>query len=204
MMTHHAQLFTCSLEDVFARHLDVPHPSPDVEVVSCEQLSITETRRLKALSHQRPIALSKRYFVIHTGNVTREAQNALLKLFEDPPQTAQFVLVMENPQELLPTLRSRLQEISHDKEKTDSHELTAFRALPYGERLQEIDRQMKTDEGKKWARQVLAQMEEWVARAPLQEKKALLPEVSFTMQYRRQNGASLKMLLEHVALAIPA
>lgn len=204
MMTHHAQLFTCSLEDVLAHHIDATQPSPDLDIISCEQLNIAQTRRLKTLSQQRPVVLAKRYFVIHTGSVAREAQHALLKLFEDPPQTAQFLLVMQNPQELLPTLRSRLHEVSRQREKVTLHEFTAFLKLPYGERLQEIDRQTKTEAGKAWARQLLIQMEVWVAEKTPKEKKALLPDISFVLQYRRQNGASLKMLLEHVALVLPA
>ncbi|HEY2004735.1 MAG TPA: AAA family ATPase [Candidatus Saccharimonadia bacterium] len=39
--------------------------------------------------------------------LTREAQNALLKLIEEPPARTMFILVTENPESLLVTIRSR-------------------------------------------------------------------------------------------------
>jgi DNA polymerase III delta prime subunit len=45
---------------------------------------------------------------------TTEAQNALLKLLEEPPPSAAIVLVTEYPDRLLPTIRSRCGEIRFD------------------------------------------------------------------------------------------
>ncbi len=45
---------------------------------------------------------------------TAEAQNALLKILEEPPPSAAIVLVTEYPDRLLPTIRSRCQEIRFD------------------------------------------------------------------------------------------
>jgi DNA polymerase-3 subunit delta' len=43
--------------------------------------------------------------------MTREAQNALLKLLEEPPADSVLLLTAERPQELLATIRSRVQTI---------------------------------------------------------------------------------------------
>ncbi len=45
---------------------------------------------------------------------TTEAQNALLKLLEEPPQSATIILVTEFPNRLLPTVLSRCYEIRFD------------------------------------------------------------------------------------------
>jgi DNA polymerase-3 subunit delta' len=37
----------------------------------------------------------------------KEAANSLLKVLEEPPDHLSLVLLTENPQELLPTIRSR-------------------------------------------------------------------------------------------------
>ena len=37
----------------------------------------------------------------------REAANSLLKVLEEPPEHTSLILLTENPQELLPTIRSR-------------------------------------------------------------------------------------------------
>ncbi len=44
-------------------------------------------------------------------NLTIEAQNALLKLLEEPPKHTVIILTSSNPQKLLSTIRSRVQEI---------------------------------------------------------------------------------------------
>ena len=37
----------------------------------------------------------------------KEAANSLLKVLEEPPEHTSLILLTENPQELLPTIRSR-------------------------------------------------------------------------------------------------
>ena len=44
-------------------------------------------------------------------NMAKQTSNRLLKLFEEPPERTIFLLVSENPNQLLPTIFSRLQEI---------------------------------------------------------------------------------------------
>ena len=51
-------------------------------------------------------------FEAHLATV--EAQNALLKLLEEPPPSAAIVLVTEYPDRLLPTIRSRCHEVRFD------------------------------------------------------------------------------------------
>ena len=54
-------------------------------------------------------ALSKRkiFIVKNADNMNNDAQNALLKSFEEPPQYAVIILLSENVKMLLPTIRSR-------------------------------------------------------------------------------------------------
>src|SRR5579871_2793060 len=51
---------------------------------------------------------AKRAFSIFTcSQFMKEAANSLLKVLEEPPDYTSIVLLTENPQELLPTIRSR-------------------------------------------------------------------------------------------------
>jgi DNA polymerase-3 subunit delta' len=51
---------------------------------------------------------ARRAFTIFTSSAfMKEAANSLLKLLEEPPDHTTLVLLTENPQELLPTIRSR-------------------------------------------------------------------------------------------------
>lgn len=54
-------------------------------------------------------ASHKIYFLPQSMGV--EGQNALLKILEEPPQYGIFILLAENPEKLLPTVRSRCVEL---------------------------------------------------------------------------------------------
>jgi len=57
--------------------------NPDYHALTFESLGITEARQLIEISGKLPFAGDKKYFVVTFDRATHEAQNALLKLFED-------------------------------------------------------------------------------------------------------------------------
>jgi DNA polymerase-3 subunit delta' len=60
------------------------------------------------VAYYRPPVEAKRTFTIFTSSAfMKEAANSLLKLLEEPPTHTSLILLTENPQELLPTIRSR-------------------------------------------------------------------------------------------------
>jgi DNA polymerase-3 subunit delta' len=89
---------------------------PDIYVVGREKTaSIDDVRRLIARASLKPNESDKQIFVICNANKLREeAQNALLKLFEEPPATVAIFLLTESRSSLLPTVLSRGQRIHLD------------------------------------------------------------------------------------------
>ncbi len=53
----------------------------------------------------------KIYLFPHAQKLNAQGQNALLKCMEEPPAYGVFVLLAENPEQLLPTVRSRCAEL---------------------------------------------------------------------------------------------
>ena len=51
---------------------------------------------------------SFKYIIIATKNFTPISQNALLKIFEEPPRNIIFIIIVPSKSMLLPTIRSRL------------------------------------------------------------------------------------------------
>lgn len=81
------------------------HPSEDktTNIITVEQL-----RDFLALTNNRETY--ERFFVITPADAMNEAaQNAFLKTFEEPKDFCHFVLLTEQPNLLLPTIRSRAQ-----------------------------------------------------------------------------------------------
>lgn len=75
-------------------------------------IGIDEVRALKAFLYLRPNVSSKRVAIIDDADaLTIEAQNALLKTAEEPPDSSVLILVARDPGGLSYTLASRLQRI---------------------------------------------------------------------------------------------
>lgn len=82
--------------------------APDGQSVKIEQVRQLQNQ----LSLSPYSAASARFAVIDNAELlTVEAQNALLKLIEEPPAQTTVVLVATDPEALLPTVRSRAQVV---------------------------------------------------------------------------------------------
>jgi hypothetical protein len=172
---------------------------PDVVDRAYERLLIDEARELIFEASRTPLAHSHRIFIIRAQTFTHEAQSALLKLFEDPPITARFYLIIPTRAMLLPTLRSRLSELEvFESKKTDVEEARAFLALSYGARLTAIERHAK-DEDPHWFRETLAGLERMFESSGSAE---VLRELIFVRSHIDRQGSSKKMLFDHLALTL--
>jgi len=85
---------------------------PDVLVVPPDppqlMIKLGQVRQAIHAAYYRPPVEAKRAFTIFTSSAfMKEAANSLLKLLEEPPDHTSIILLAENPQELLPTIRSR-------------------------------------------------------------------------------------------------
>ncbi len=71
-------------------------------------IKLGQVRQVIHVAYYRPPVESKRSFSIFTSSAfMKEAANSLLKVLEEPPDHTSLILLTENPQELLPTIRSR-------------------------------------------------------------------------------------------------
>jgi DNA polymerase-3 subunit delta' len=85
---------------------------PDVLIVPPDPpqllIKLGQVRQVIHVAYYRPPVESQRSFTIFTSSAfMKEAANSLLKVLEEPPEHASLILLTENPQELLPTIRSR-------------------------------------------------------------------------------------------------
>ena len=76
--------------------------------LSGNSIGVDEIRKLIGEANIKPFEGDRKVIVIHKGDaLTVQAQNALLKTLEDPPQGVYFIILSENLDMLLPTIRSR-------------------------------------------------------------------------------------------------
>ncbi len=85
--------------------------SPDITVVGCEgkaTIGVDTVRFLKEDVHTVPNDLDFKLYIIEDADkMTVQAQNALLLTLEEPPSFVRFILLCENADLLLETIRSR-------------------------------------------------------------------------------------------------
>ena len=73
---------------------------------------IEEMKQIKNFLWQKPAISNKRLVIINNAeNLTDQAQAAILKITEEPPEHSLIILIVNQPENLLPALQSRLQKI---------------------------------------------------------------------------------------------
>lgn len=110
-----------------------------------KELKIDFIRELNADS--RTVSSPKLYLLADCETMTPQAQNALLKLSEEPPENAYIVMTVQDTSALLPTILSRSSVLQLDgytneqlRQLTDDEELIRIAKNPGTiERLQQID-----------------------------------------------------------------
>ena len=74
-------------------------------------IKIAQIRELQSDIVIKPHSNYKIYVINHSEKMTVESQNALLKTLEEPPEYAIIILITNNKESLLPTIKSRCEII---------------------------------------------------------------------------------------------
>ena len=88
--------------------------NPDYKEVEPDgnSIKIAQIREMQERIYEKPIASNKKVMIINESDkMTEEAQNALLKTLEEPPEYAVIILVATNENKLLNTIKSRCLKI---------------------------------------------------------------------------------------------
>lgn len=170
-------------------------PSIDTRHILVEKLGIDAARKLKEESAHRPLANKSLVFVIVTKSIELEAQNALLKLFEEPPTQVEFFLIIPHESRLIPTLRSRFVGLTRSTENPNDL-AKEFLNSSYKERLEFIATEHK--KGTDSLRHLFISLSR-LETENTEAKKSLL----LASRYVYNRGAGQKMLLEELALSLP-
>ena len=183
-----------------------------------ERFGIDDARELVAQASLKREGEST--YLIGASTLATEAQQALLKLFEEPRPGLQFMLVVPHGS-VLETLRSRMmtweeshqpagQKSSGRPSSSDTTRLFAQQAADFlkasgKERSDIIAAILKDDEGvKERVRELLDGLEsELHKKIADPAARAALRDIAIVRDYVRDRSPSLKMLLEHLALSVP-
>jgi DNA polymerase III delta prime subunit len=112
--------------------------NPDLYLVNQETIGIEEARKIKrflSLKHWRsPL---QTVIIGYQKEITPQAQNALLKILEEPGENRLLVIISSNKSELLPTIISRCQVINLvSAKKAEENHHHVFKKNDFGRFLQ--------------------------------------------------------------------
>ena len=117
---HHAYIIegdtkvvTLELLSFLEHELRVPAKgNPDFWHREFDAFGISDAHALKEIQTRKGVGGGKKFFVFSFLNITEEAQNALLKMFEEPTEGTHFFAITPSLARIVPTLLSRVVVIS--------------------------------------------------------------------------------------------
>ncbi len=193
MLTHHAYYIEGSPSsfDSVKKKLKPFHAQ------NYERFGIDEARRLVELASLKNY--KDTVFLIATAAITTEAQQALLKLFEEPQEGTMFVIIAPA---LLPTLKSRMLEYPDTVEVPESKEAKIFLKSSGKERSDLITTMLKDDEGVRERVLDFVNGLEVMLSKDIKKNSQALQDIAMVRDYLGDRSPSIKMLLEHLALVV--
>ena len=105
-----AKAFASSLENKTSDQVLI-----DTLIIDGTQLNlgVDVARSFSEFLYRQPVASSRRTLIVHAaGELTDQAQNAILKISEEPPSHALIILTVQDLNVLLPPLLSRFQKVA--------------------------------------------------------------------------------------------
>lgn len=213
-INHHAYLIEGDIALSFDRlqksliQLGYGGEAADIFARDYETILIDHAREIKDFQSEsmRPGA-KKKFIILKALSFSYPAQNALLKVFEEPRPGVVFFLILPDATKLFPTLRSRLQGIVGEYEADEVMKKFAreFLSAPIKERLAFIkkftDMESKPALKDKTLR-FLSELEVELARSLTLPEKKKVEDIYLAKQYVGDQGSSPKILLEHLAVTI--
>ena len=186
--------------------------NPDFWQGSYDVMKIDDSHDLVNLHQNKPTAGDKKIFVVSANFMTEQAQNALLKIFEEPRGDTHFFLILPSSNNLIPTLASRLMIIHHAGRNNSLIDVKNFLKLSIARRIEEIKKLMESisDEERSkievvnFINALEVELKKKTDFLKLKKGEAkLFEQIEKVRQYSSEQSPSLKMLLEYLAFIIP-
>lgn len=192
--------------------------NPDIIIERHGLFRAEDARRIAQKAGLQSLGEHGKAIVIAANRIFHEAQNVLLKTFEEPVDGTTLILVIPSEGDLIPTLRSRVQVLPHNGPLPSAiaEEAEAFWKGNASDREQVVEALLKDaksdDEDEKVdARAAARRFAEGLAiRAHGEWRKTMAPDLhAFLADLDRlipilsDRSAPLKPILEHILITAP-
>jgi DNA polymerase III delta prime subunit len=172
------------------------HGNPDYYIVDEDVLTISTVRSVVESSSRKPLN-GKKIYVIKSRVLTRESQNALLKIVEEPNQNTHFFFLLDNKGSILPTLLSRVVELDMSEQDAIHTDTIDFINSSLKDRLKMVEVITKDKDRKRASQLINGLLRE---RSRVKMNGATIKALELGSRYIDLASSSVKMLLENIAL----
>lgn len=224
-MNHHAYFVAGEAEEgIRAAHsfieqvLKLPIPgNPDVITLRYDLFSVADARAIADIANRTSTQGDAKVIVMSAKRLFHETQNALLKVFEEPPAGVYLILIVPSEGAIIPTLRSRLLPLPGTSAETS--ELTSgelFLRAGEDERTKMVEkilnRAKKDSPEEKQAARIEALLFAQTLAVAAYTKRgttsddaftALLADLDRFIPILHERAAPLKPILEHIGIVTP-
>lgn len=223
---HHAYLIEGARETIvpeimeFCENINIKTSgNPDYISITIDNFKIDEAFELRSMSTNKSYSSAKKIFTICANTISLDAQNVLLKMFEEPIENTHFFLIMPDTNVLLKTVVSRFYLIKPEKEMGDEYnEAEKFITMPFQNRIgyiKELLLEPEDEDGNKIVSQDSARSKalnflnalESVLNKKVPKNSSDLSFMNHFLKVReflRMPGSSTKSLMESIAIIVPS
>lgn len=146
VLSHHAYVIAgdSKTRDKLRHILESQHGfvlsgNPDVYERIFDVFSIDDARTLISVHELKPVSeKSKKLFIVQMNGISHEAQNALLKLVEEPSEHSYFFFILPSLHVLLPTIKSRVLMVRDDTNRASPDDAREFLRMNKVNRLEHV------------------------------------------------------------------
>lgn len=184
--------------------------NPDFVYIDTDKFLIKDAHNLIQMQQNKTSSDGLQVFIISFNFITREAQNALLKVLEEPSARTHFFIITPSSHIFLDTVLSRVLLISDYKNNIPPNNAKEFLKSNYANRLKMITKLIKNVKDEKASKMEAINLVRELKRLIYVESKKnkdynklrILNEIQETEDYLNDNSASIKILLENIALKV--
>lgn len=204
--------------------------NPDFAHIDIDNFKIEEALMLRNMSTQMSFSGGKKVFIVSANSFSSDAQNSMLKMFEEPVANTHFFIIVPEINALIRTFISRFYLIKNENDKIKIKEIEEFLTSTLPVRIEyiknlladveesgdedeeEIEKTLALESKRSKALKFLNSLEfslhNKMSKMPIGMSKtvfdtAVFEQIFQARKFIRQPGSSVKMLLESVALSIP-
>jgi DNA polymerase III delta prime subunit len=189
--------------------------NPDIFFQIYDSLTIDDSRNIKEWHSEKKITEKKKVCIIGVKFINHEAQRSLLKILEEPAVNTHFFIIMPNSSLILDTILSRVHIIKtlaeDDSFKKKAQDIYSSKPKYRIEIIGEIIKEYKDEENSGKLRygaiKIINEIEllvynKWKDDKKNKKTQFILNELQKCRDYSNISGASIKMILEHIALVL--